>query len=117
MMKKYSVKYEAIVDLHERGYSEDFQLVGNNLLWLQGKEMVDAADFSIEECHLFYDSNPINTTLIILGVVDLYHGIKGILMNHCKNYPFRLSPVIRKKLNEMAVYALDEKFIKILNIN
>lgn len=116
-MKKYLVKYEAIIDMHERGYSEDFHLVGNRLLWLQGKEMVETGDFSIEEYHLFYDSSLINTTLIILGVVDLYHGIKGILMNHCKNYPFKLAPVIRKKLDEISVYALEEKFIKVININ
>jgi hypothetical protein len=113
-MKKYIAKYEAIIDLHERGYCEDFQLVGNDLVWLQGKKLIRAGDFSISEYHIFFDSKPLRTSLIIFGVVAFYHDIKGILIHHYKRYPFSIAPVIRKKLNDISVRAQEVKFCKSL---
>jgi hypothetical protein len=116
-MKKYLAKYEAIIDLHEKGYCEDFQLRGNDLLWSQGKRIIRAGDFSITEYHLFFDSNPLKKSLAIFGVVACCHDVKGILFHYYKNYPYRIAPVIRKKLNDILVYAQEEKFTVELTSN
>jgi hypothetical protein len=36
-MKVYLNKIEAIIGLHERGFTEDFELFGTDLLWVQKK--------------------------------------------------------------------------------
>lgn len=95
IMSKYTAKYEAIIDLHERGYCEDFQWVGNDLLWSQGKEMIRAGDFSIKEYYVFFDSKPLKTRLIILGIIGLHHNIKGILIHRYKKYQFRMTSLNR----------------------
>ena len=36
-MKAYLNKIQAVIDMHTRGYSNDFELIGNDLLWIQQK--------------------------------------------------------------------------------
>lgn len=91
-------KYEAIIDLHERGYTEDFQLTGNGLFWLQGKTKVDSEEFYITEFHIFFDSHPLRSRLAIFGVAAFYRELKGILIYHCNNYPYRIASILRKKI-------------------
>lgn len=116
-MKKFIAKYEAIVDLHERGYSEDFQLTGNDLFWLQGKEKIKAEEFYITEYHLFFDTNPFRKQLAIFGVVAFCLELKGILIYHCKHYPNRITPFLRKKLDEALVDSQEEKLFTPLASN
>lgn len=91
-MKIYFSKSEAVVDLHERGFTEDFQLLGNNLLWKQGKIFLRQKDFSIAEYHGFIDSFGKET--IIFGVIanDLF--VNGILINHYKSYTDKTPAII-----------------------
>ena len=46
-MKVYSNKIDAVVDLHKRGFTNDFQLFGNDLLWVQ-ESLVRVGEFAIE---------------------------------------------------------------------
>jgi hypothetical protein len=53
IMKIYLNAREVIIDLHQRGYTEDFELNGNTLLWVQDRSVIDSDEFSILECHRF----------------------------------------------------------------
>lgn len=110
-------KYEAIIDLHERGYSEDFHLTGNSLLWLQGKIKMGTGDFYITEYHLFVDANPFRNSLAIFGVVAIYQELKGILIYHSNHYPCRIAPLLKKKLDDALVYTQEEKLFTALASN
>jgi hypothetical protein len=100
-MKIYSNGREAICDLHERGYTNDFQLVGNDLLWLQEKFFIRAGEFSITECYRFCNPLQNEPELVVFGVIALFYNAKGILINHYTSYTLTTPPVIEKKLNEM----------------
>jgi hypothetical protein len=98
-MKIYSGKCEAVIDLHERGFTEDFQLVGTNFLWVQRKIFLRQSDFSITECHSFIDSFGKGT--IILGIIANGLFASGILINHYKNNTDKTPAIIHRKLKKM----------------
>lgn len=104
-MRHYSNFRKAIIDLHERGYREDFVLFGDNLLWIQEKSFIGEDNFSITECHRFSHPQGKNQDLVIFGIVVFCQDIKGILMNHY-SYNSSYPEVITKKLNEMGFYSL-----------
>jgi hypothetical protein len=91
---------DAIIDLHERGYCQDFVLFGNDLLWVQEKIFIGGNDFSILECHQFDHPGEQHEDLVILGVMATDDNVKGILMNHYK-YTSKIPEVIISKLNKM----------------
>ena len=43
--------------------------------------------------------------IAVLGIVALYHNIKGILIYHYKGYTNSTPPVLLKKLNELSIHA------------
>ena len=94
-MKVRSNKIDAIVDLHRRGFTNDFQLFGNDLLWVQ-ESLVRVGDFAIVRYQKIDD-------LIVCGIIALHHNIKGILLRHCKNFS-DVSPVLIKKLKELNAF-------------
>lgn len=100
-MKSYSTHQEAIIDLHERGYSNDFELMGNNLLWIQEKIYVRACDFAIIECHKFLPTGRRQKELIIFGVIAIRYNAKGILMSHYNSYTNKTPLVIENKLKAL----------------
>lgn len=92
-MKVSSKTVDAIVDLHKRGFTNDFQLFGNDLLWVQESLVTRVGEFAIEWYQKIDD-------LIVCGIFALHHNIKGILLRHCKNFS-DVSPVLIKKLKEL----------------
>ncbi|CAN5366122.1 hypothetical protein BH11BAC3_BH11BAC3_35440 [soil metagenome] len=98
-MKTYFNKSEAVIDLHERGFTEDFQLIGTNLLWIQRKIFLREKDFSIVEYHSFIDSFGKET--IIFGVFAKGYFASGILINHYKSYTDKTPAIIQSKLKKM----------------
>jgi hypothetical protein len=100
-MKKYLTPKDAIIDLRERGYWQDFDLLGNDLIWCQEKISVRAADFSIRELHRFCRPNHRETGTFVFGILAWSHQVMGILIYHFSNYTLNAPPVIRKKINEM----------------
>ena len=95
-MKIYSNKTEAIIDLHKQGFTDDFQLVGNDLFWIQENVFIRVGEFAITEYYKIEES-------IILGIVALHHNIKGILLSRTKGKSNPIAPVLLKKLNELNV--------------
>lgn len=108
-MKLYFSKSEAVIDLHERGFTEDFQLLGNNLLWIQGKIFLRQIDFSIVECHRFLDT--VGKETIIFGVISNSSLVNGILINHYKSYTNKTPAIIDNKLKKMTAGLLNNEAI------
>jgi hypothetical protein len=98
-MKLYFSKSEAVIDLHERGFTKDFQLLGNNLLWIQGKIFLRQKDFFIVECHHFLEA--VGKETIIFGVTAKSSLVSGILIKHYKSYADKTPAIIDNKLKIM----------------
>ena len=92
---------EVITNLKERGYCNEFQLFGNDLLWVREETFVRMGAFSITECHKFYDQVRPQTTKIILGVKALHHNLTGILLIGYNHPILKPPPIITRKLNEL----------------
>ena len=105
-MKIYSNGPDAIYDLHKKGFSNDFQLLGNDLLWVQENVSIRAGEFAILEYHKISGSKYDKNDLIVFGIIALYHNIKGILIRHNKNGADHTPPVLIKKLSELIMNAV-----------
>ncbi|HEU5168257.1 MAG TPA: hypothetical protein VFU29_22080 [Chitinophagaceae bacterium] len=95
-MKIYSNKTDVICDLHKQGFTDDFQLVGNDLLWIQENVFIRVGEFAITEYYKIGES-------IVFGIVALHHNIKGILLSPFKKNSNTMAPVLIKKLNELNI--------------
>jgi hypothetical protein len=105
-MKRYTDSAELIIDLHQKGFTQDFQLKGNDLYWLNENRQVNIGEFIVVEFHKIIDDNGQYSRSIVLGIVALHHDIKGILLRRCKSQSFVLPPVLLKKLNGLEVEGL-----------
>ena len=104
-MRTQPIFQDTIIDLHQRGYCEDFVLFGDDLLWVQEKCFIGENNFSITECHRFSHPYGKEEDLVIFGILVFCRNIKGILMNHY-SYTSCIPEVITRKLNEMGFYSL-----------
>lgn len=102
-MEIYLTAPDAVFDLHKKGFSHDFQISGNDLMWVQEKFLLRAGEFAIKEWHQFKDSSRKETGIIILGVVAVCHNVKGILIKHYSGRSLKLPPVLLKKLNDLFI--------------
>jgi len=105
-MKIYSNGPDAIYDLHKKGFSNDFQIFGNDLLWVQENVSIRAGEFAILEYHKISGSNSDKNELTVFGIIAFYHNIKGILIRHNKNDAGHTPPVLVKKLSELNINAV-----------
>ena len=85
--------------MQERGFTEDFQLFGNDLLWLQGKEFLRPMQFKIAELHRFLDISGNET--VVFGIQGTITFLRGILLNHYKNYTNSMPAALNYKLLQM----------------
>ena len=102
-MKTYSNRTDAISDLHEKGFTYDFHLIGNDLLWVQEKLFIRAGEFSILEYFKISDAKNKMNDFIVFGIIAPYHNIKGILLSHYRRHTKVMPPVLVKKLNELGI--------------
>jgi hypothetical protein len=93
-MKSYLNKTDVIVNLHSQGFTDDFKLAGNDLLWIQENIFIRVGEFAIVEYYKIEE-------LIVFGIVALHHNIKGILLSRIKSDSNNMAPVLIKKLNEL----------------
>jgi len=77
-MRVYQDKAAVIIDLHERGFTEDFQIAEGLVLWIQRKLLLKLADFSLVEAHSFMGND--GSEQLVLGVNLLSHFASGILI-------------------------------------
>ena len=102
-MKVYSNGIDAIIDLHSQGFTNDFHLSGNDLLWLQEKRLIKVGEFAILEYHKINEVAGEFDKCVILGIFCLYHNIKGILLRRFKTFSHDLPPVLIKKIKEFSI--------------
>jgi hypothetical protein len=95
-MKSYLNKTDVIIDLHRQGFTDDFKLVGNDLLWIQENIFIRVGEFAIAEYYKIEES-------IVFGIVALHHNTKGILLSRIKTDSNSMAPVLLKKLNELNI--------------
>ena len=101
-MKIYTNGPDAISDLHRNGFTNDFQLFGNDLLWVQEGYFIRAGEFAILEYYKIpgLEHNEADD-LVVFGIIAPYHNIKGILLNHYRTYTDHTPPILLKKLREL----------------
>jgi len=104
-MNNYFTYRQAIIDLHERGFCQDFVLFGNDLLWIQKKDFIKSCDFSIVECHQFGHPAGRDEDLMVFAITIIVNNVKGILMNPYSYTP-QMPTIITKKLVEMNFHSL-----------
>jgi len=102
-MNDYANAPDAVSELHKKGFSNDFQLSGNDLLWIQESISIRAGEFSILEYHKITRAKYNRNELVVFGILAPYHNIKGILIKHIKSDSDGIPPVLIKKLNELGI--------------
>jgi hypothetical protein len=107
-MNAYINKSKAIIDLHERGFTEDFELFGNDLLWIQEKIFFRPKQFSIMEAHRFLSSS--GKELVIFAIRANGGFPRGILIYHFKDYTDKLPPAINQKMIQMDSNYLSQQY-------
>ena len=82
-MQIYLTDADAVSKLHKNGFTNDFQLVGNELWWVQEKLCIKMGEFTILECHKIAERG---SSVIVFGIITTDHNIKGILISHYKTH-------------------------------
>ncbi|MDN3656095.1 hypothetical protein QWZ08_10690 [Ferruginibacter paludis] len=98
-MKIYLSACKVIDDLHQRGFTDDFEVKEDALLWVQNRIVLDPDQFSIIECHRFLDAG--GNRLIISGVISVCYEAKGILINRYSILRNKFPSVIEKKIKKL----------------
>ena len=100
-MKIYLNGSDAVSDLHRNGFTNDFQLFGNDLLWVQENILIRPNEFAILEYHRIIQHNNDIGSVTVFGIVALYHNVKGILVNCYKGYLAITPPGLVNALNKL----------------
>ena len=102
-MKIYLNAFDIIDDMHQRGFTEDFELKKNKLLWVQKRVYLKSNEFLITECHRFLNTR--GNELVISGIMSVSCMSKGILVTHYEDYTGTRPELIEKKVNELFAVA------------
>ena len=90
--------YNTIIELHESGFTEDFQIFGDNLLWIQGNIFLRPSEFHIVEYHRFNENGSVNKHIVVFGIESPHYNVKGILLNHYSCYTTKMPYILENKL-------------------
>jgi hypothetical protein len=98
MKNIYHTKTEAIIDLQERGYVNDFILQNEYIHWVQQSESICPDAFEIMEAYRIDDKKRICDNCIIYAIWSLNSDLRGILMTPCSTLSNGLSIHLWSKL-------------------
>lgn len=98
-MKVYLSLREVVVEMHGRGYTDDFELNADGIYWVQHKLVLKPEEFLIIECHSFL--GPQRDGLMIFGIVSPRFLVKGLLINHYHTPLSMYNLVMIEKLEEL----------------
>src|SRR5687767_4139811 len=104
-MKIYLTTHATVSQLRKNGFTNDFRLSGNCLLWLQKRVLIEAAKFYIPECHRITNTKKNMEEFVVFAIIVPYFNIKGILINHYEDYTKNTPPIVIKKLAQLNTYA------------
>lgn len=99
-MDRYLSQAEAIKILRELGYTNDFELFGTELLYIQQKIFIREPDYLVTECYRIINDGCYEPAVIILGITTIKANVKGVLINNYSDYIRGGIPVIIRKLAE-----------------
>ena len=94
-------KSATIVDLQLRGFSEDFKVVGDRILWVQRKLFFRPEDFNLVEAHNFTERD--GRELMVVGASLLPHFADGIFILHFEHEFDGRQVLINNKIKELLV--------------
>jgi hypothetical protein len=77
----YLIAAKVITNLHESGFTNDFQLSGHSLFWVQEQILINWKEVEIIERHKIGDPSQ-GTPFIVFGIVAPSYHVKGILIDH-----------------------------------
>ncbi len=97
-MGNYTTKAEAIIDLQERGYDQDFTLKDEYLFYVQQNELIEPDDFEITETYRFEGKRRSCDNYVIYGISGINKDIRGILMTPYSDYSKGISIHLWSKL-------------------
>lgn len=89
---------DTISDLHQRGFTSDFIVLGNRLFCAQKQCFFNDNDFDILEVHSFDGDYSQKGEIVVLAIECFENEVKGIL---CQNQlPFYQQDVVFEKLGK-----------------
>ena len=97
-MENYVNKTQAIIDLQQRGYDQDFVLTNEGILYLQASELIRPEEFEITETYRFENSKSLNDRYIIYAIRSFENEVKGILMTSYNSFNKNISLHLWAKL-------------------
>lgn len=78
-MRRFQNGSEAVSDLHENGFTDDFQSFGNGIMWVQEQLFIGVGEFTILVHHRIVEPK---VEFDVFGILAPFHNTKGILINH-----------------------------------
>jgi len=108
-MKIYLTAQEAVRDLHEYGFTNDLQVIGNNLYCVQKKNFIRDGEYIVLEYHKITEIIE-NEEYVVFGIVAPRHHIKGILLYHHTRDTDHIHPLIIKKLHQLNNHTHEQLF-------
>ena len=97
----YRSQKEAIAQLKEHGYTNEFYLFETKLLWMQQRVFIAKEAFQIDETTCFRLVKRNGRNKIVFGITLKNSQVKGILLNNFIKYVAAMPIIIRSKLREM----------------
>ena len=94
----YTMINDAIADLHQRGFTSNFTLLGNRLFCSQTQRFFNGNQFDIIEVHSFEDGYLNSGQTIVYAIECLSNAIKGILFESCNTHISQ--EILSKKLRK-----------------
>jgi hypothetical protein len=86
-MFTYIDQHEVVIDLHERGFNQDFELAKHGIRWVQYKMFIPYGDCTVIEYYRIVSEGMVGTEIIVLGILLASLSIKGILFHRCSLSP------------------------------
>jgi hypothetical protein len=101
-MKRFRNGSEAVSNLHNNGFTDDFQSFGNGIMWVQEQLFIGVGEFTILVHHRIVEPK---VEFDVFGILAPFHNTKGILINH-----FRRSKVNKNNIKQYGTSFAHGKF-------
>lgn len=90
---------EVIEILRQRGYTEDFNLLEENISYKKGGEKVDLNDIVIDKIYRFTGQNDLDDEAILYAMRNRKDGAKGVFVNGYGTYTDSGANAVISKIN------------------
>lgn len=98
-MQTYDTLTEALTDLQERGYTEDFNLT-EHCLFCKGHELeIHPEDFEVDEFYRFEGETDPGDSMVLYAISAHFSKLKGTLLDAYGAYADNLTPAMVEKLH------------------